>query len=122
LSESRFKNELDSQIKLVEMYKKRSELLKEKLKESKGLVAQMESVYNNKLDKLQKEYDNCESEKQQLLLKVKDVEESSSTALASVSLDPSLSSESQSVNNLYLYIYIFYFHYCFFFILLYYIL
>ena len=111
MSESRFKNELDSQIKLVEMYKKRSELLKEKLKESKGLVAQMESVYNNKLDKLQKEYDNCESEKQQLLLKVKDIEESSSTAMASVSLDPSLSSESQSVNNI-----------SFFFILFFYII
>jgi len=100
LSESRFKNELDSQIKLVEMYKNRSEMLKEKLKESKGLVAQMESVYNNKLDKLQKEYDKCENEKQQLLLQVKEIQENNPTALGSLSLDQSLSSENQNMSFL----------------------
>jgi len=82
------------------MYKNRSEMLKEKLKESKGLVAQMESVYNNKLDKLQKEYDKCENEKQQFLLQIKEIQENNPNALGSVSLDQPFSSENQSVNNL----------------------
>jgi len=76
------------------MYKNRSEMLKDKLKESKSLVSQIESVYINKLEESQKKYEECENEKQKLLLQLKEIQEGNSVNPAMLSLPSSTVNQS----------------------------
>jgi len=69
-------------------------MLKSKLKESKNLIAQLETVYTNKVNELQIEYEKCDNEKQQLLLQIKSTAEGNLLSEAKP-----LSTQPQPVSN-----------------------
>jgi len=87
------------------MYKNRSEMLNNKLKESKDLSTHLESVYNTKINKLQKEFEECENEKQQLLLQIKGTEEGNPVSEPNLSNKQLTSNQNVKLINFFFYYY-----------------